>query len=569
MSPEENVYLNGGSLRHARASASIERRHMIRRWLAASLLLAGMVVSPAYAANEAPRLVVVLVIDQMRSDYIDRYQHQWNAGLKRLLVDGAWFRRAAYPYLGTVTCSGHATISTGTFPAQHGMILNDWWDRAKAALVRCTDDAEHTIVSYGKPLAGGFSAVRLAAATLADEIRIQLPGPNRVVALSLKARSAMMLAGQAADVLLWFSDLGSWVTSTAYTDQPVPFVQEFIDANPVTADVGLTWTRALPVTEYLFEDDVPFERPIDGWSPEFPHPLGDDSAPSQAFFRRWQKTPLSDAYMGRLAETAIDELALGQGPGTDYLAIGFSALDKAGHNFGPQSHEVQDLLVGLDSTIGSLLRKLDRVVGPDRYVVALSADHGVSPIPEAAVANGLDAGRVRTDDIGRRVEDALSHVIGQEPFVARVNSTGLYFEPGVYDRILTNPHALRAVTETVLASPGVWRIFRSDQLEIRHTGNDLVTRAVRLSHFPGRSADIIMVPKPYWIAGRNATTHGTLHGYDQQVPVILLGPGIQPGQYLQDATPADIAPTLAFLTGVTMAQPDGRVLVEALRQDDP
>ena len=539
---------------------------MTRRWRATSLLLAGMAITPVHVSAELPRLVVVLVIDQMRSDYVDRYQHQWSAGLKRLLAEGAWFRRAAYPYLGTFTCAGHATISTGTFPAQHGIILNGWWDREQARLIRCTDDAEHATVSYGGPLDGGTSAERLAAATLSDEIRAQLPGPNRVVALSLKARSAAMLAGRAADVALWFDDRGRWVTSTAYTDQPIPFVQAFINANPVIADADRTWTRALPVAEYLFEDDVPFERPGDGWSPTFPHRLGDDGRPSPAFFRRWQKSPLSDVYLGRLAETAIDELALGQGAGTDYLAIGFSALDKAGHRFGPHSHEVQDLLVGLDATIGSLLDTLDRAVGPDRYVVALSADHGVSPIPEAAAANGLHAGRVRTDDIGHRIDDALSRVLGPAAYVASVHDTGVYFKPRVYDRILTNPRALRTVTDTILGSSGVWRVFRSDQLDSRHIGDDPVARAVRLSHFPGRSGDMIIVPKPYWILNNDAAHHGTLHGYDQRVPMIFLGAGIRPGQYLQDATPADIAPTLAFMIGVTLAHPDGRVLIEALRQ---
>jgi predicted AlkP superfamily pyrophosphatase or phosphodiesterase len=526
-----------------------------------------MATVPPDAAGEAPKLVVVVVIDQMRSDYIDRYQHQWNAGLSRLLTRGAWFRRAAYPYLGTVTCAGHATISTGTFPAQHGMILNGWWDRETAAQIVCTDDAEHPAVSYGEPIAGGISAARLAAPTLADEIRAQLPGPNRVVSLSLKARSAAMLAGQAADVALWFDDRGNWATSTAYSDHPVPFVQRFIDANPVEADVDVTWTRALPTTEYLFADNVPFERPGTGWTPAFPHPLSDDGAPSRAFFVRWQKTPLSDVYLGRLAEMTVDELSLGQGPGTDYLAIGFSALDKAGHKFGPRSHEVQDLLVGLDATLGSLFEKLDRAVGPDRYVVALSADHGVSPIPEAALANGLDAGRLQVSDIGRRVDAALSRVLGQAAYVARGNYTGLYFNPGVYDRIVADPSALRVVTDTILETPGIWQVFRGDQLDSRFSDNGSVASAVRLSYFPGRSGDMIMVPRPYWLMSNDATTHGTLHDYDQRVPVILMGAGINPGQYLQGATPADIAPTLAFLSGVTMATPDGRVLTEALQQD--
>ena len=538
---------------------------MRRHWLALGVLLAGLASMPPAASAEAPGLVVVLVLDQMRSDYIDRYQHQWSAGLRRLLTEGAWFRRAAYPYLGTVTCAGHATISTGTFPAQHGMILNGWWDRERATSIRCADDAAQPLVSYGEPLAGGVSAARLAAATLPDEIRAQLPGPSRVVSLSLKARSTTMLAGQAADVAIWFDDRGGWATSTAYTDQPVPFVQRFIDDNPVANDAGDTWTRTLPVGDYLFEDDVAFERPGDGWSPSFPHPLGDDGAVSPAFFLRWQRTPLSDAYLGRLAEAAVTTLDLGRGPGTDYLAVGFSALDKAGHKFGPRSHEVQDLLVGLDAAIGSLLETLDREVGPDRYVVALSADHGVSPIPEDAAARGLDAGRLQGGDIARRVDDALSSVLGPSTYVASGNYTGLYFLPGVYDRVVASPTALSAVTDAMLAAPGAWRVFRGDLLDSLDNPDDPVARAVRLSYFPGRSGDMIVVPRPYWIMSRDAATHGTLHAYDQRVPVILKGADIQPGQYLQEATPADIAPTLAFLTGVTLAQADGRVLVEAIR----
>ena len=540
---------------------------MKRRWLAASLLLARMVLVPVEASAEPPRLVVVLVIDQMRSDYIDRYQHHWTAGLKRLLADGAWFRHTAYPYLGTVTCAGHATISTGTFPATHGMILNGWWDREQAALIRCTDDDEHPNVSYGGPVEGGTSARWLAAATLSDELRAQGSGPNRVVSLSLKSRSTAMLAGQAADVALWFDDVGSWVTSTAYSNQPIPFVQAFIDANPVSSNMNRTWTRALPVAEYLFEDDVPFEQPGDGWLPAFPHRLGGTDGPSPAFFRRWQKTPFSDRYLGQLAAAAIDALALGQGPGTDYLAVGFSALDKAGHKFGPHSHEVQDLLVGLDATIGTLLEKLDSAVGPDHYVVAFSSDHGVSPIPEAAAASGLNAGRVPTNDIGPRVDDALSLLLGRGAYVARVNYTGLYFARGIYARIRTNPRLLGAVTDTILDTPGVWRVFPADQLDSQRLGDDPVARAARLSRFPGRSGDMILVPKPYWITSSDTATHGTLHPYDQQVPMILLGAGIQPGQYLQPATPADIAPTLAFLTGVSLAHPDGRILTEALREE--
>jgi predicted AlkP superfamily pyrophosphatase or phosphodiesterase len=528
-----------------------------------------MGITPQHAAAEPPRLVVVLVVDQMRADYIDLYQHQWHSGLTRLLRDGAWFRRAAYPYLNTVTCAGHATISTGTFPAQHGMVHNEWWDREHTTLVQCAADDEHPVLSYGRPMDGGVSARRLSATTLSDELRAQLPNPSRVVALSLKARSTAMLAGQTADVALWFDDRGSWVTSTAFADAPVAFVQSFIDAHPVEADANETWTRTLPTADYLFEDDLPFERPGAGWSATFPHPLSDDGSASPDFFLRWQQTPRSDQYLARLAETAVDTLGLGQGPGTDYLAISFSALDKAGHKFGPRSHEVQDLLVRLDATIGSLLEQLDRTLGPERYVVALSADHGVAPIPEAAATSGLNAGRIQTKQIGRRVDRALSRILGQASSVASVHYPDIYFKSGVYNRIIGNPPALRAVTDALLASPGVWRILRSDQLDSRKTRDDPVARAASLSHYPSRSGDIKLISRPYWITSSNATTHGTHNDYDQRVPMIFLGAGIEPGQYLGPATPADIAPTLAFLTGVTLAHADGRVLAEALRRDAP
>ena len=535
-----------------------------RRWtplVCGALLLASLLTSAARAAADPPRLVVILVIDQLRADYLVTYGPQWSRGLRRLIDGGALFTEAVYPYLSTVTCAGHATVATGSFPATHGMISNGWWDRASGRYVRCTVDPETAVVSYGAATEGGESPHRLLAPTLADEMRLQLDG-SRVATFSLKERSAIMLAGQRADALLWLGRNGSWLTSGAYTERPVPFLTEVMAAHPMATALGDVWVPALAPERYLYEDDADGERPPAEWGRAFPHPLiGVDGADGQ-FVERWKTSPWSDAYLARLAGAAVEGLELGQRDATDYLAIGFSALDLVGHRFGPRSHEVQDLLVQLDETIGGLLDELDRRVGAGRYVVALSADHGVSPVPEQMLAAGFDAGRVRTRPMRERVEQALAPHLGAGPHVARVTASGVYFAPGVYARLGANAAALQAAVDALRASPVVARVFRRETLAALRTSTDPDARAVALSFHPERSGDLMFTHKPYWIGG-NAASHGTAHLYDRRVPVLLYGAGVRPGRYAE-ATPADIAPTLARLVGVTLARPDGRVLADAL-----
>jgi len=515
--------------------------------------------------------VVVLVVDQMRSDYVERYGHQWTRGLRRLLDRGAWFRQAAYPYFDTETCPGHATISTGSFPASHGIVLNVWWDRASGKQQECTEDPQARPVSYGGPVERGDSPARLLLPTLADEIRLQVGAASRVVSMSMKPRSAVLLAGHRGDAVTWFDSTGAWVTSAAYTSSPVPFVLKFVKKHPVENDFGGRWARALPESAYLFADDAPGESPPEGWSATFPHELrGRGDKPDAAFYALWRSSPFSDAYLGGMAAAALDALALGRGPGIDFLGVSFSALDYAGHAFGPRSHEVQDVLVRLDATLGTLLEHLDRVVGPENYVVAFSADHGVAPIPEQSSREGFDAGRVMVGEVVGRVEQALVPHLGAGPHVARMNSTDLYFATGVYQKLAANPAAMDAAISAILSVPGVSRVFRSEQLAGRPATDDPVARALSLSYYPGRRGDLIAVPKPYWFFVNTnrwpgyATAHGTSYGYDTRVPLILMGRGIKPGEYLSPASPADIVPTLALLCGVTLTRSDGRVLTEAL-----
>jgi hypothetical protein len=438
---------------------------MRRRAVLAAAGLAGTLVAlsaaqPGPAEPGQPHLVVLLVVDQMRADYVPAFQADWTRGLRRLVDEGAWFTNAAYPYAQTLTCPGHATIATGTFPSQHGIVGNTWLERSTGRRVACTDDPNVVAVRYGGSAGGGHSASRLLAPTLGEHMRRLHRA--RVVALSIKARSAIMLAGRQADAVTWLSDsLDGWQTSTAFASRPLPVVKAFLDANPIDAEHGKTWMRLLPVARYGGQDLAAGEVPPPGWTAAFPHQLSGGGRPDRRFRVQWVHSPFADAYLGRFAADLVRTMRLGQTSGTDVLAVSFSAPDAAGHAFGPRSHEVHDILAQLDRTIGLLLDRLDVLVGRERYVVALTSDHGVDERPPPR------------------------HVFQVGP------------------------------------------------------------------------------------ASRLAANHGTASESDRRVPVILAGVGIRPGQYEEPITPADIAPTLAALSGSTMPGVEGRVLQVALLGNRP
>jgi predicted AlkP superfamily pyrophosphatase or phosphodiesterase len=549
-----------------------------RRAVAALALMFAAAAAHA-APAPPPKLVVLIMVDQMRDDYIDRYGYQWTGGLRRLVDGGAWFRRAAYPYLTTVTCVGHTTVSTGAFPRSHGIVGNSWFDRALDRSVGCTSDASLSMISYAGPVEGGEGPSSILLPTLSDELRVQLPGPTRVVTMSIKARTAITLAGHRADAATWFnSAAGGFATSSAYASAPVPFVAAFTKANPVTADFGRTWARLLPADRYLFADEGTGEKPSTYWSVKFPHVLkGKGDTPDTQFFEAWESSPFSDDYLGRLAMASVDALKLGQGKGTDFLGVSFSALDLVGHDFGPRSHEVQDTLVRLDRTVGKLLDHLDRTVGPGNYLVALTADHGAPPIPEQVAALGIDAGRLDSAMVLQAAQRGLETALGPGPYVVRSQSSDLILQPDVVEKLRRDPRALEEVLRAVKAVPGISAAFFAEQLDSHAAAGDRDARAALLSYYPGRSGDLIVMPKPYWFfvsadgtaQPGSATSHGTMYGYDQHVPIVFFGKGIKPGAYARAVTPADIAPTLAYICGLTLADADGEVLTEALALPTP
>ena len=516
--------------------------------------------------------------DQFRADYVTQYSDMWSGGLKEILTKGAAFTEAAYPYANTRTCPGHATMGSGTLPAVHGMVDNTWYSVTTHEFIACTEDREARSLPFGGQHGEEtHSAKWYLVPNFADELKRQINGAPRVVSLSLKARSAIGLGGHGGvnSTIVWKEDgAATFATSSALTKTASAAVDAFVRSHPVSLKQFETWDRAKAETSYKYADRAPGEPVTRG---TFPHLFNEpvrltDATPS--ILDSWDGTPMADDYLGALAEHLITEEKLGQRQTTDFLAVSFSTLDIVGHDYGPRSHEVQDVLVRLDATIGRLLAVLDAKVGRDRYVLAFSSDHGVATLPEqtfpapapaggrGAAASGV-TGRVTAGNVANAVEAALDKQFGRGHYVEAMATPFLYFVPGVLERIRANLSAVQAVEAAALGVRGIEKLYWSADVAASTATTDPTLIGLRRSYYPGRSGDLVVVFERNW-TGATGANHGSPQDYDTRVPLAFLGAGIAPGQHAVVASPADIVPTLSVLTGVRMARTDGRVLREAL-----
>ncbi len=527
------------------------------------------VPQPSAQQRRSPTLLVLVVVDQMRADYLARFDRHFTRGFRRLIDHGAIFERTFYPYLNTVTCAGHATLGTGAWPKSHGIILNEWYRRDLGRVRSCTADAATTPVQYvGTPEKEGHSARELLMPTLAERLRARWP-QSRSVSVAVKPRSAVMMAGKGATAVTWVGTNG-WQTSTAFATGPVPEVVQALGPRPFAEERSEVWTRLHGESGYEHTDAGIGERPPKGWTPLFPHPLTSPTAPEE-FLELWQTSPYSDQAVAVMAADLVKRFQLGRRDVVDFLGVSFPAVDKVGHDFGPDSHELQDTIMRLDATLGTLLDALDAAVGPNGYALALSADHGVAPVPEGRRAAGQPAGRVPLATAATAVEQALVIAgLGPGPHVARVEYTELYLTDAARAKV-TAETAAPAVA-ALSALPGVQMAVWTPGLDTLDA-SDSILKAIRASFVPGRSGDFTLVPAPYWIfvPGRNpnggsATTHGSANAYDQHVPLLFYGAPFTRGRNADAATPADAAPTLGATVGLAFDRVEGRPLPAATRK---
>lgn len=550
---------------------------------------------PPPAPPPRPRLVLLIAVDQFRQDYLERFSDLFaQNGLRRLMRDGGNWTRADYDHIPTETAPGHATMMTGAWPAETGIVGNGWYDRDRGRVVNNIFDPSSTLIGGG-PEEPSASPRTLLVSTLGDELKLATNRRSKVFGISIKDRGAILPAGRLADGAYWFSvQTGRFVSSTYYANQLPQWITRFNEGGYVDRLFGAKWERLLCegagarpdcAAEYdrrAGRDDAPWEfveAPAANTAARvFPHTItGGLQSPGRAFYADLPYSPFTNDLLVQLAEAAIAAEGLGADADTDVLTVSFSANDYVGHRFGPYSHESMDMTLRVDRQIGALLDVVERRVGLRNTLVAFTADHGVAPVPEQAAAMNLPGGRVKSQDVQTAIKNAVRarYCKGEcttdttADYVLAFANDSVYFNPVALRRDGVSQEEIERVAgDAALTVPGVSRYFTRTQLMAGNMGAaDPVARRALHGFHPRRSGDVVVIQEPfkYMVDYQITATHGTPYSYDTHVPLIIMGPGVAPGRYAQAATPADIAPTLAALLRVqSPSNATGRVLLEAL-----
>ncbi len=537
---------------------------MNRKLLGAGLLLSVFVLAilPITACRQikTPKLVVLIAVDQLRTDYLTRFEGLYQGGFKWLLEQGAYYPDAAFRHSSTVTGVGHATVATGLHPSTHGIVGNSWYEQV-AGDVYCVEDEDYVSVGGEGP---HVSPLRLLADTLGDAIKSK-HGGSRVYSFSRKDRSAVLMAGKKADGAFWYSSECGCLVGSSYYNASLPgWLMEFNAEQAASKYAGQTWERLLEdvgLYEKLARSDA-FPTEADGEATVFPHQV-----PSEGYEDKLDATPFSDAITLGAAIAALESGELGSDGEPDLLALGLSATDSIGHSYGPFSQEAMDHHLRLDRMLGDFLEVLDRQVGLDNTVIALSADHGVMPLAEELQNRGVDAKRFDSSAFWKRAEPAITSCSSGavDEVVATASGRQLHWNLEQLGNLgIDRGKASECVADWLSKQPEVDTVVTAEQL-LEGQGSDITTLFVN-SFYEQRSPHIQVHYREYLFpGGPRGTSHGSAHAYDRKVPVLVVGQGVATGSYSVPAGPEDIAPTLGKMLGLQMPlESDTRILSEAL-----
>jgi len=541
------------------------KRTSIRVWTTVLLVFFVLCGTGVMAWSQAdsprrPKLVLIIVIDQFRYDYLVRFRQKFVAGGFNLLVNGgASFADCRYDYATTATGPGHASLFTGAYPNLHGIIGNEWYDRSLRRRVNCVEDPATKLVS-GPDADGekpGFSPHYLIGSTLGDELRAATDFRSKVVAIALKDRAAILPGGHSPSGAYWYdSHTGQFVTSTYYMPSLPAWVVKFNQNSPAKNYCGQKWAP-LPESGNGTAQFSEFKA-----SP-------DEPCPDPKFLGWLDQTPYMNEIELAFAGQAIKDEHLGKGEDTDMLTISLSVNDYIGHAFGPYSPQVGDVTLRTDRYLASFFSELDKVVGLGHVWIALSADHGVSPNPAFIREHKLGAGAAQMDLIRKAVEEAMTDEFGKGDWIAAIDGPYIYFDSAALEKQHIQVARAEEVAAAAAASvPGVTAAFTREQILSGNLPFSPLARKVSNSFNTQRAGDVFLVLDPYAlpVPGPTSTTHGGPWNYDAQVPLVLWGSAFKPGVYFNHCQPIDLAATLAAALGLTQPSgTQGRPLVEAIK----
>ncbi len=529
-------------------------------WLSFISALMGGVDGAAGASR--PDLVIVISIDQFRYDYLERFErHFEEGGFRRFLEKGANFINAHFRHSSTKTGPGHAVILTGAHANSNGIITNTWLDRETLEPVYCVQDDGAILLNLDG--SKGRSPRLLLGSTVGDSLKISTGYRAKVISVSTKDRAAVLMGGKMADAAYWRVN-GQFVTSDYYTYKLPKWVEDFNQARPVDEYFGRVWDRILPEATYAIQASDDFQGEFDGVGLGRTLPKRIDGGLNEvgpSFYSAFTSSPFSLEVLSRFVKEAIVREKLGKRDVTDLLCVGYSAIDRIGHNFGPGSHEIMDAVVRIDRILANLFSFVEDTLGLDRCLLVITSDHGVAPIPERILVRNdrLEAGRVETSEMSSVAKSALDDSFG--PLPGEDQWLVVHFENVYLNRAAIAKKGVevsdveRVVKKALEKMRGIRTAYTRTQLARGWVSNDEGRKAL-LSFHEKRSGDFFVQLEPYFILnfranGTAGTDHGTPYSYDSHVPLLWYGKGVPIGRFSRPASVVDIAPTLCAMLGVT------------------
>lgn len=529
---------------------------------------------PVFSQKEQPKLVVGIVVDQMCYEYLYRFYDKYSSeGIRRIMDNGTNCRTTHYNYVPTYTGPGHASIYTGTTPANHGIVANDWFDRENKQVVNCVQD--NTASSVGSTgTKGKCSPARLKVNTVTDQFKLERP-QAKLISLSIKDRGAILPGGHLSDGTYWFdATTGNFITSSFYMNELPEWVKAFNKAEFPRKAMKQNWNTLLPIEHYTESgpDDTPYESLLAGKTrPVFPYELP-KMATKENLFDLFLYTPFSNTYLTDFAIQAIQSEKLGQNGTTDMLCISYSSTDIIGHAFGPQSKEIQDTYLRLDKDIERLLNELDKTIGKGNYTLFLTADHAVVPVPQLLVDKKLAGGYVFLHDSIVKLSEDLEQKYGTN-VISGFENMNVYL-----DRTLIRSEQLdyTEICSYIRDRMKEWKGIKNGYTatELQNGAGDKWFEMVRAGYNYKESGDVLFILESGYLPkskdtekARKGTSHGSPYAYDTQVPLLWYGHSIPKQELFRVVEITDIAPTLAHLLNISFSHATtGKPIVEILEK---
>ncbi|MDN3642289.1 alkaline phosphatase family protein [Lutimonas halocynthiae] len=546
---------------------------MIRKALLGLFLLFSSVQSfgQDITTVDRPKLVVGIIVDQMRYDYLTRFYDRYGEeGFKRILREGYNFENAHFNYVPTVTAVGHASVYTGTTGSGHGIVANDWYDKYLKKMIYCVDDFNFKAIGTELPYEQK-SPVRLLATTVTDELRLAQNMNGKTIAIGLKDRSAVLPGGHTSNGSYWFvgKDEGKFITSGFYMEELPKWVIDFNKKEFPRKYMKNDWETLYPIKSYKesIADDNPYEGVFVGEEkPVFPHELKKLSE-QNGNFDLIKETPYGNSILKEFAIAAIEGEELGQRDYTDFLAISFSSPDYIGHRYGSDSKEIEDTYLRLDLEMAELLKYLDKNLGVDNYTLFLTADHAVVPVPAYLKSLKIPAGYFDYSLFREYLKDLGEKYYGVPDLIENFSNFQVFLNREVLDRLKLDANTVaEKLAQEIINYEGVHKVLTAKTLQTTDFQSGILSY-VQNGYNQKFSGDIVMIPNPATIYMRETgTTHGSGYNYDTHVPIMFFGKGIKTGRSRDYVEIIDIAPTVSNLLQIQFPNSNtGKVLKSALK----